>query len=67
MAQKNDVMTPTGSIAIDAHDLDLGVLVGLEGSVLESIVREVREEKNEDPQARHSSHSSYSSHSQSHW
>jgi hypothetical protein len=65
MAHKNDAIAPASVVAIDAHELDLGVLVGMEGSVLESIVREVREEASDDPQARHSSHSSYSSHSTS--
>lgn len=65
MAQQHDGMNPVSSVAIDANDLDLGSLVGMEGSVLEAIVREVREESNDDPQARHSSHSSYSSHSTS--
>jgi hypothetical protein len=57
---------PTG-VMLDATELDLSMLVGMQGSVLESIVREVRVEADEDPQARHSSHSSYSSHSNSPW
>ena len=62
MAGKNDAVVAS-SVSIDAQDLDLSALVGMEGSVLDAIVREVRAENDEDPQARHSSHSSYSSHS----
>jgi hypothetical protein len=66
MSHFDDNTKPT-SVMLDVQEFDLSSLVGMQGSVLESIAREVREEADEDPQARHSSHSSYSSHSNSPW
>jgi hypothetical protein len=55
------------TISLDLSDLDLTQLTELEGSALESIIKEFDAKAQEGAHSRHSSHSSYATHGTHAW
>ena len=58
---------PADSIELDLSDINLDMLSKLEGTALESIIRDLDKEQSEQEHSRHSSHSSHSTHGTAAW